>query len=154
MLHREYFPFMPTTVSRPSGPIDPPTLEAEAPECWWDTSALELFGAAENIAKLLHDASECDAEMLTPFVGFCAFSAAYMNLYVFRFPHMNLGRSLDADTNIDYCLQYLERFRHVWKLGESWVGTHPSTVSSQCLTKETDCNDQKRLPPLPAGCGG
>ncbi|KAJ6134968.1 hypothetical protein N7512_000128, partial [Penicillium capsulatum] len=123
MLHREYFPFMPTTVSKPSGPVDPPTLEAEAPEGWWDASALELFGAAENIANILHDASECDAEMLTPFVGFCAFSAAYMNLYVFRFPHMNLGRSTNAEKNIEYCLTYLERFRHMWKLGESWIAT-------------------------------
>ena len=125
MLHREYFPFMPTTISVPSGPIDPPTLEAEAPEGWWDASAYELFGAAENIAKLLYDASQCDAEILTPYVGFCAFSAAYMNLYVFRFPHMNLGRSLHAEKNLNYCMEYLERFRHVWKLGESWVsGSH------------------------------
>lgn len=136
MLHREYFPFMPTTVSKPSGPVDPPTLEAEAPDGWWDASAFELFGAAENIAKLLHEASECDAEMLTPFVGFCAFSAAYMNLYVFRFPHMNLGRSLDAETNIDYCLKYLERFRHVWKLGESWVSRRLNFQKAEIIADE------------------
>jgi hypothetical protein len=122
MLHREYFPFLPNAGSVPSGPIDQPTLEAEAPEGWWDESALVLFGAAEKIARLLHDASECGAEMLTPFVGFCAFSAAYMHLYLSRFPQMNLGRSPNAKRNLNYCLAYLDKFRHVWKLGESWVG--------------------------------
>lgn len=121
MLHREYFPFMPTGLSAPRGPIDPPTLEAESPEGWWEASAFELFSAAENIACLLHDASECGAEIISPFVGFCAFSAAYMNLYVSRFPQMNLGRSQNAERNLNYCLAYLENFRQVWKLADSWV---------------------------------
>ncbi|KAJ5102602.1 hypothetical protein N7532_003131 [Penicillium argentinense] len=123
MLHREYFPFMPTGVSAPRGPIDPPTLEAESPEGWWEASSFELFGAAENIARLLHDASECGAEIISPFVGFCAFSAAYMNLYVFRFPQMNLGRSQNAERNLNYCMTYLENFRQVWKLADSWIAT-------------------------------
>lgn len=157
MLHREYFPFMPTTISVPSGPIDPPTLEAEAPEGWWDASAYELFGAAENIAKLLHDASQCDAEILTPYVGFCAFSAAYMNLYVFRFPHMNLGRSLHAEKNLNYCMEYLERFRHVWKLGESWVSALHCICSYLMMTSDAtntdpDQNHQKRISTLSARC--
>ncbi|KAL5359076.1 hypothetical protein BJX96DRAFT_164193 [Aspergillus floccosus] len=123
MLHREYFPFLPTAVSVPRGPIDKPTLEAEAPGGWWDTSALELFGAAEQIANLLHDASQCGANMLTPFIGFCAFSAAYMNLYIYHFPHMNLNRSMQAARSLEYCRAYLEDFRRVWKLGESWITT-------------------------------
>jgi hypothetical protein len=61
--------------------------------------------------------------MLIPFVGFCAFSAAYMNLYVSLFPQMNFGRSPDAKIHLKYCLDFLEKFRHVWKLGESWVST-------------------------------
>ena len=121
MLHREYFPFMPTAESIPSGPVEHPMLEAEAPEAWWDGSASELFAAAEHISKLLHDASECGVDLLTPFVGFCAFSAAYMNLYIFRFPQMNLGRSLHAEQNLRFCLAYLEDFRQVWKLGDHWV---------------------------------
>jgi hypothetical protein len=129
MLHREYFPFLPTPASVPRGPVDQPTLEAEAPEGWWDESASVLFGAAEQIAKLLHDASDCGSEMLIPFVGFCAFSAAYMNLYAFLFPQMNLGRSSDAETHLKYCLAYLEKFRHVWKLGESWVSTELSHLA-------------------------
>ncbi|KAJ5793822.1 hypothetical protein N7457_000421, partial [Penicillium paradoxum] len=140
MLHREYFPFLPTAGSIPRGPIDQPTLEAEAPEGWWDESALVLFGTAEKIAKLLHDASECGAEMLTPFVGFCAFSAAYMNLYAFRFPQMNLGRSPNAETNLNYCLAYLEKFRHVWKLGESWI----TTINHASILYQRAASDKSR----------
>ncbi|KAE8381866.1 hypothetical protein BDV26DRAFT_278475 [Aspergillus bertholletiae] len=123
MLHREYFPFIPTTESGPRGPVDHPLLEAEAPVGWWESSALELFSAAEHIARLLHEASECGAHLMTPFVGFCAFSASYMNLYIYRFPRMNLGRTPEAEQLMNFCLAYLEEFRHVWKLGEAWVST-------------------------------
>ncbi|KAE8154290.1 hypothetical protein BDV25DRAFT_135982 [Aspergillus avenaceus] len=122
MLHREYFPFIPDAESKPHGPVDP-TLEAEAPPGWWEDSALELFGAAENIAGLLHEASECGVHLATPFVGFCAFSASYMNLYVYRFPQMNLGRSSRAEALMNMCLAYLEEFRSVWKLGDAWLKT-------------------------------
>lgn len=112
---------MPTAESGPRGPVDHPLLEAEAPVGWWESSALELFSAAEHIARLLHEASECGAHLMTPFVGFCAFSASYMNLYIYRFPRMNLGRSTQAEQLMNFCLAYLEEFRHVWKLGEAWV---------------------------------
>ncbi|KAJ5351442.1 hypothetical protein N7452_000416 [Penicillium brevicompactum] len=124
----------------PCGPIDQPTLEAEAPPGWWDNSALVLFGSAEKIAKLLHDASECGGEMLTPFVGFCAFSAAYMNLYAFRFPQMNMGRSSNAERNLNYCLAYLERFRQVWKLGESWI----TTINHASILYQRAASDNSR----------
>lgn len=130
MLHREYFPFLPTSETVPRGPVDHPQLQAEAPPGWWDASALEMFNATEHIAKILHESSECGAEMLTPFVGFCAFSAAYMNLYVSHFPQMNLGRSPRAEENLNYCLEYLEGFRREWKLGESWVSQHFSRYIS------------------------
>lgn len=130
MLHREYFPFLPTSETVPRGPVDHPKLQAEAPPGWWDASALEMFNATEHIARILHEASECASELLTPFVGFCAFSAAYMNLYVFHFPQMNLGRSRHAEENLNYCLAYLETFRQEWKLGESWVSRASTSIRS------------------------
>ncbi|KAK1142420.1 hypothetical protein N8T08_007972 [Aspergillus melleus] len=111
MLHREYFPFLPLNETGPRGPIDHPTLEAEAPPGWWEESAKELFGAAEHIALLLQEASECGVSLYTPFIGFCAFSAAFNNIYVHRFPQMNLGRSLRAEQGVGYCLAYLSEFR-------------------------------------------
>lgn len=128
MLHREYFPFLPTSETVPRGPVDHPKLQAEAPPGWWDASALEMFNATEHIARILQEASECASELLTPFVGFCAFSAAYMNLYVFHFPQMNLGRSRHAEENLNYCLAYLETFRQEWKLGESWVSRASTSI--------------------------
>ncbi|KAF7716625.1 Fungal Zn(2)-Cys(6) binuclear cluster domain-containing protein [Penicillium ucsense] len=140
MLHREYFPFLPTSETVPRGPVDHPRLQAEAPPGWWDRSALEMFGATEHIARILHEAAECGSELLTPFVGFCAFSAAYMNLYVSKFPQMNLGRSPQAEQNLQYCLAYLEGFRHEWKLGESWM----TTIKHASLLYERASSDRAR----------
>ncbi|CEJ58545.1 hypothetical protein PMG11_07199 [Penicillium brasilianum] len=140
MLHREYFPFLPTSETIPRGPVDHPQLQAEAPPGWWDSSALEMFSATEHIAQILHESSECGAEILTPFVGFCAFSAAYMNLYVSHFPQMNLGRSPRAEENLNYCLAYLERFRQEWKLGESWM----TTIKHASLLYQRASSDKAR----------
>ncbi|KAJ6785953.1 hypothetical protein PWT90_03903 [Aphanocladium album] len=120
MLHREYFPFLPTLESIPQGPVDHPTLEATAPERWWDESARSLFGAAENIARILLESSECGVHLMTPFAGFCAFSAGYLNLYVYHFPRMNLGRSLHAKACMDMCLDYLNEFRKIWTIADGW----------------------------------
>ncbi|KAF4943519.1 hypothetical protein FSARC_14904 [Fusarium sarcochroum] len=120
MLHREYFPFLPTADTTPRGPIDPPLLEAEAPPGWWDDSAKELFNAAEKIACLLQEASECGIPLMTPFSGFCAFTACFLNLYVFRFPGMNLGRSSRAEQLMNWGLEYLEEFQNAWELAGGW----------------------------------
>lgn len=58
---------------------------------------------------------------MTPFTGFCAFSAAYINLYVFRYPRMNFNRSHDAEACLTMCLDYLHEFRHVWTIADGWV---------------------------------
>jgi hypothetical protein len=121
MLHREYTPFLPTRESVPVGPVDPPRLEAPAPAGWWENSSAELFDAGEKIAMLLHEASECGVHLMTPFAGFCAFSAGYVLGYVYRFPKMNLGRSPRAEEYMNMCLNYLEEFRHVWPIADGWV---------------------------------
>ncbi|EWG36050.1 hypothetical protein FVEG_00215 [Fusarium verticillioides 7600] len=123
MLHREYFPFLPTADLTPRGPIDPPLLEAEAPPGWWDESARELFNAAEQIASLLQEASECGIPLMTPFSGFCAFTACFLNLYVFRFPRMNLNRSSKAEQLMNWGLEYLEEFQNAWELAGGWIKT-------------------------------
>ena len=121
MLHREYMPFLPTHESVPQGPVEKPLLEAPAPAGWWEDSAAELFRSAENVAWLLHEASECGVPLMTPFVGFCAFSAGYLLVYIYRFPNMNLGRSPRAEECMNMCLDYLEEFRHIWKIADGWV---------------------------------
>jgi hypothetical protein len=121
MLHREYTPFLPTPESVPVGPVDPPRLEAPAPAGWWEDSSAELFGGAEKIARLLHEASECGVHLMTPFTGFCAFSAGYVLMYVHHFPKMNYGRSPNAEECMNMCMDYLEEFRHVWPIAGGWV---------------------------------
>ncbi|KAK6449896.1 hypothetical protein FP744_10006146 [Trichoderma asperellum] len=123
MLHREYFPFLPTQDTLPCGPVDPPLLEAEAPHGWWEQSAQQLFNASEQIARLLNEASECGANLSTPFVGYCAFLACHFNLYISIFPRMNLNRTSEPEKLTDFCLDYLRDFQHKWKLGEAWIKT-------------------------------
>jgi hypothetical protein len=143
MLHREYFPFLPTADLTPRGPVDPPLLEAEAPPGWWGESARELFNAAEQIASLLQEASECGIPLMTPFSGFCAFTACFLNLYVFRFPRMNLNRSSKAEQLMNWGLEYLEEFQNAWELAGGWVSlTIPFTIPK--LT-EQDQNDSKLI---------
>lgn len=136
MLHREYFPFLPTLESTPQGPVDHPKLEATAPEGWWDESSLALFGAAENIANILHESSECGVHLMTPFAGFCAFSAGYLNLYVYYFPRMNLSRSLQAKACMERCLDYLYEFRKIWTIADGWVRSkaHATFTSNTNVT--------------------
>jgi hypothetical protein len=122
MLYREYTPFLPTPESVPRGPVDHPVLEAPAPPGWWENGAAELHGAAEQIARVLHEASECGVHLMTPFAGFCAFSAGYVLIYVYHFPNMNLGRSPHAEECMNMCLDYLAEFRKVWKIADGWVG--------------------------------
>lgn len=121
MLHREYFPFLPTTESTPCGPVDPPLLEAEAPPLWWEDCAKELYGAAEQVTGLLREASECGIPLMTPFSGFCAFTACFLNLYIMYFPRMNLDRSPKAKQLMDWGLEYLREFQIAWELAGGWV---------------------------------
>lgn len=154
MLHREYMPFLPTHESVPQGPVEKPLLEARAPDGWWEESAAELFASAENIAWLLHEASECGVPLMTPFVGFCAFSAGYLLVYIYRFPNMNLGRSPRAEECMNMCLDYLEEFRHIWKIADGWV-ISPSlstyTRPTALLLTKLDQNTATRITPLRQG---
>ncbi|KHN94771.1 uncharacterized protein MAM_07367 [Metarhizium album ARSEF 1941] len=145
MLHREYFPFLPTPESEPRGPVDQPMLGAPAPEGWWDDSSRLLFGAAEHIAAILHEASECGVHLMTPFAGFCAFSAGYLNLYVAKYPRMNLGRSPRASDCLKMCLDYLEKFRLVWKIADGWGGTRKiKTIHHASVLYERATEDRTR----------
>ncbi|TDZ33647.1 putative transcriptional regulatory protein [Colletotrichum spinosum] len=125
MLHREYFPFLPVLESSPKGPIDPPLLEAEAPPGWWEESARELFGAAEHLGSILHEASECGVAVMTPFAGFCAFSSCFVNLYGFRFPRITVGYAPRAEELMNTSIEYLRSFRQVWDLGDGWASNPP-----------------------------
>ncbi|KAK1995550.1 fungal-specific transcription factor domain-containing protein [Colletotrichum falcatum] len=140
MLQREYFPFLPTADMTPQGPIDPPTLEAEAPPGWWEQSAKELFEAAAHLAGILQETSECGAAVMTPFAGFCAFSSCYINLYGFRFPRMTCGYGTRAEELMNSSIEYLKRFREVWDLGDGWL----KTIQNGSLVYQRATSDAQR----------
>ncbi|TVY52771.1 putative transcriptional regulatory protein, partial [Lachnellula cervina] len=128
-LNREYIPFLPSSTSKPQGPIDPPLLKATSPDNWWSERAADLFHAAKCITTILDELNEVDSPLITPFAGFCAFSAATMNLYVAAFPQMNLGRSKDATALAEHNIAYLDKFRQIWKIGAGWWKTIEQTRS-------------------------
>lgn len=111
-------PFLPITELEPRGPVDPPLLEAVAPTGWWDENARELFEASECMTNILQELEDCDAALMTPFAGFCAFQAGTANFYVSRFPRMNLGGSPEAASLARTNKSYLHRFKELWPMGE------------------------------------
>ncbi|KAF2493747.1 hypothetical protein BU16DRAFT_550743 [Lophium mytilinum] len=130
-LSREYIPFLPKPESEPEGPIDPPHLESAAPAGWWAERADQLFSSAAHITNLLHQLDDLNTSLLTPFSGFCAFSAAIMNAYVSSFPRMNYGKCIPFSKKLlDVNIQWLSRFKDVWKMGNGWLKT---TIHAQNL---------------------
>ena len=120
-LHREYIPFLPTSESEPRGPIDPPLLKELAPEGWWQKGSADLFQAAANITDILEELVTTDTPLMSPFAGFCAFSAATVNLYAAAFPCISRQQSSGAALAAQKNFAYLEKFRDLWKMGEGWV---------------------------------
>lgn len=114
-------PFLPRGDMEPRGPIDPPLLGTVAPPGWWENGSWETFDAAACITNMLQELEDATAALMTPFAGFCAFSAGIGNLYVSSFPRMNLGKSPDAATLARANKSYLHRFKELWKIGEAWV---------------------------------
>ncbi|KAL7941225.1 hypothetical protein V8C42DRAFT_361304 [Trichoderma barbatum] len=123
-LGREYIPFIPTPISEPSGPVEPPLLPNDSPAGWWEERSYELFTSASYITDLLRRLENTGTPFATPFTGFCAFSAATMNIYVCCFPRMNLGRSSAVSaSDVESNLTYLDQFRDKWPMGNGWWTT-------------------------------
>lgn len=120
-LHREFIPLLPVRVTKPVGPIDPPLFNSQAPSGWWDSSAEILYHAADCVTEILAELEKSNNPLMTPLVGFCAFSAAGLHSYVAAFPYMNLGRSQNASERADTGMAYLTEFGKIWKMGEDWV---------------------------------
>ncbi|KAK7220057.1 hypothetical protein V2G26_008060 [Clonostachys chloroleuca] len=119
-LGREYLRFIPTPDSEPNGPVDPPLLPLPAPPGWWQDRADEIFTSAAHIASLLRKLEEANEPLYTPFPGFCAFSAATMNLYVSSFPKMNLDRHRILMYGVNKNIEFLHKFKDMWAMGKGW----------------------------------
>ncbi|KAI1824688.1 hypothetical protein F4861DRAFT_250380 [Xylaria intraflava] len=121
-IRREFIPLLPFAEQEPSGPIDPPFYSEEAPPGWWRQNADELFEAVAQISYIMADLNDLDIALHTPFSGLCVFTAALMNGYAEKFPHMHrfeeraLRRQMAAENLAD-----LEKIAKLWRLGEEWV---------------------------------
>ncbi|KAH8707472.1 hypothetical protein GQ44DRAFT_628638 [Phaeosphaeriaceae sp. PMI808] len=143
-LGREYMPFLPTNCSAPSGPVDPPLLPLGAPNGWWLGRADEFFVSANRISEIIRDLDNAGKSLLTPFAGFCLFSAITTNMYASAFPWMVPRIRNDISEIIARDIEKLESLQHIWHIGEGWLSTiqrckrlyaratlHPSELSSR-----------------------
>ncbi|KAH7414566.1 hypothetical protein DE146DRAFT_39401 [Phaeosphaeria sp. MPI-PUGE-AT-0046c] len=122
-LDREYLPFLPILCHEPCGPIDPPLLTSEPPSGWWVERTQELFKSSAMISGIMSDLDHAGVFLLTPFPGFCLFSAATTNMYASAFPWMNSTRDTVEFTIIESDTRLLGEFRRIWRIGECWWST-------------------------------
>jgi hypothetical protein len=124
-LHREFVPLLPIKDSGPAGPTSPPFFQSDAPPGWWESSAEILHHAADSVVEILAELGKTEKSLMTPLIGFSAFTAALTHAHVAAFPHVNLGRSTKAEERADAGMAYLVLFTKTWKMGEEWVSTRP-----------------------------
>jgi hypothetical protein len=98
MLHREYIPFIPIRCKKPVGPLDAPTFpesEYSVPHGFWEESAEQVFVAAKHISEII----ECcgGGAPMSCLTLFAIWTAAFVGIYAFHFPHMDRGGHMVGD---------------------------------------------------------
>lgn len=106
VLHREYIPFIPLRCEKPQGPLDEPIFpenEYPVPKGFWEDSASEIFKAARDIVGIVATCQGRNALPESPQIGFAIWQAAFVCLYAFHFPHMDVDKylHLGSDQNND-----------------------------------------------------
>lgn len=124
-LHRDFIPLLPLRLLGPSGPTEPPFFSSEAPPGWWESSAETLHHAADCVADILAQLQTTKTLVMSPLVGFCAFSTALIHLHTAAFPQMNSGGSSGSVERAETCIAYLSDFGKLWKIGQDWVRNRP-----------------------------
>lgn len=99
VLHREYIPFIPLNLERPSGPIDAPLVpnDPQMPIGWWDQSASRIFKSARDIADLVRAASYRERLVQSPPIALAIFTSAFCGIYSYHFPQIDTGRIMMED---------------------------------------------------------
>jgi hypothetical protein len=75
------------------------------------------------ISGVMNDLDLSGVSLLTPFPGFCLFSAATTNTYASAFPWMVPMRNTANSVTIENDLRLLNKFRKIWRIGECWWST-------------------------------
>jgi hypothetical protein len=123
ILYREYLPFVPEPFINMAGPTEPPLLIREAPGGWWASYTTTLFDASAQVTAILSELTDAGIAILSPIIGYCAFTAASMNLYLAAFPWVDpaSSRKTDAAALSQKNLDWLRDFANVCPLGRQWV---------------------------------
>jgi hypothetical protein len=136
-LHREYLEFFPDKRKPYAGrlPSHVDFLAATSPQStgasttaplqdvFWTASLHELFTAAYRITEILNELESLGSFMNTPFVGFAAFTASTMNIYLSIFPWVCLELAPMAQQRAESDVHYLKRVLAVWPLAQQWYST-------------------------------
>ena len=123
ILYREYLPFVPEPFINMAGPTESPLLNKQAPDGWWANYTTTLFDASAQVTAILSELADADISILSPIIGYCAFTAASMNLYLAAFPWVDpaSSRKTDAAALSQKNLDWLRDFAQVCPLGRQWV---------------------------------
>jgi hypothetical protein len=136
-LHREYLDFFPdrrkpyagrlrSHVEFPAAKSSQSTggsTTASTRDVFWAASLHELFTAAYRITAILNELESLGAFMNTPFVGFAAFTASTMNIYLSIFPWVCLELAPRAQERAESDVRHLKRILAVWPLAQQWYAT-------------------------------
>jgi hypothetical protein len=136
-LHREYLQFFPDRRKPYIGRL-PPQLDfqegtpsprpdesfsASMRDIFWTASLHELFTAAHRVTQILNELDSLNAFMNTPFVGFAAFTAATMNMYLSIFHWVCSELAPNALERAETDVRYVKRVLAVWPLARQWYAT-------------------------------
>ncbi|KAL8298139.1 hypothetical protein RB601_002710 [Gaeumannomyces tritici] len=104
MLHREYIPFIPIRCSGPVGPLDAKTFPEghyQVPEDFWLRSTEKVFRSAREIVDLIETCQSRDKLPMSGLVLFAVWTAAFVGIYAYHFPHMDTEDHMLADEDTD-----------------------------------------------------
>ncbi|OCL14773.1 hypothetical protein AOQ84DRAFT_330475 [Glonium stellatum] len=118
-LHREYIQVLPDR-SKPYWDRDGEKWGPPPDAAFWKKSLLDLFGASKRATDILNKLWSLGASVLTPFVGFSAFTASGMNIYLAILPWMCPELSVDARTYAEQTVNYLKNIMKIWPIAEKW----------------------------------
>lgn len=129
-LHREYLQFFPDASKRYSGRLSTnlQVSDADAPaegntDAFWEASLEALFTAASRVTEILQEMEASGALMITPFVGFAAFTAATVNMYLAIFGWVCPSLSANARQRTESDVRILKRVAAVWPVTQQWYAT-------------------------------
>ena len=137
MLHREYIPFIPLRCKRPQGPLDEPTFSPNnysIPEGFWEESAEIMAQAARDIVVIARTCQDNNVLPESPLIGFAIYQAAFVGVYLIRFPHMDTGCHITRFEENDHSGESQGKFDIVTAQILKSIGPRLKMATGYCIT--------------------